>query len=252
MQDLTKFTSLIENTNPLIISKIFRNGWNIFKQNISGFVIYTILMSILLSLSALTGIGILLIGMPLLMGFYMMADNIHIGERQGFSTFFQGFKHFLPLFVYMLIFSLIVTLFAALALLVYSPTHIGEVGTSLSPSDRGFLLPFLLLIEFLGNLINVIVYLLIPFIPLTYLAIAFGFAPMLIVFEGLSTWTAMKISWKLMHKKWLKVMLAYILLLIIGLSGSLIYLIGAIFTLPLAYCMHYALYRELIPFEPKL
>jgi len=226
------------------IGDILSQGWEIFKQNISGFVGFCILSSILISISALTAIGIFIVSMPLMAGFYVVSDKIYRQEDYSFGNFFSGFRHTISLFFLFLVQAGIWWLTFYAISFFYTPA---ELGTNLQESDKGFFLPFIFIAEIIANLFSILTYLLLAMIPLTYLFCILSLAPLLVVFQDVSFLKAIKMSISSIHSHLLKVLIVYILIVILGVSGVIAFSFGIIFTIPLSYCMHYALYRQLFP-----
>ncbi|MFN0200812.1 MAG: hypothetical protein ACKVTZ_04800 [Bacteroidia bacterium] len=80
MQTTNSLESLLDNDNSVSIGEMLQKGWAIFKQNIVGFVVYAFIALMLISLAAFTVVGALLISLPLICGFYLMAEKIAKAE----------------------------------------------------------------------------------------------------------------------------------------------------------------------------
>lgn len=228
------------------IGSMISQGWEIFKQNIGGFIGFFIVASILISLSSVTVVGIFLITSPLMVGFYLVADKIYRNEEDSFGNFFGGFRHTLSLFIVFLILMGIATAVSFLIFSFYTPTTIEN---NMTGADRGFFLPLVMLAELFASLAGLMIYILIAAIPIYYFAVAFSFAPLLIIFNDYSAWESMKMSFKLVNSHLLSMIFGHLILGIIASIGTFAFGFGALITVPLAYCMHYALYRQLIPLE---
>ncbi|MFN0200813.1 MAG: hypothetical protein ACKVTZ_04805 [Bacteroidia bacterium] len=153
--------------------------------------------------------------------------------------FLGGFRHFFPLLIYLVILTVVFGIASYLYLYVY-PISFDEDAISWDN-------PVVMIVQIAWQLVSALGTLIFLLIPILYLSIAFALSPLLIIFENCSAWTAMKMSWKLVHKYWFTMMFAHVLLVIIGLSGIIAFSVGVFITLPIAYCMHYALYRQAVP-----
>lgn len=239
MQKTNGFDSLLGSDNRVSIGEMLQEGWAIFKQNMVGFVVYSFIVLMLISLAAFTIIGALLISLPLICGFYLMAEKIAKAESEGFMHFFGGFRHFFSLLIYLVILTVVFGIASYLYLYFY-PISFDENAISWDN-------PVVMIVQIAWQLVLALGSLIFLLIPLIYFSIAFALSPLLIIFESYSAWEAMKMSWKLVHKHWFTMMFAHILLGIVALSGTIALSVGVIVTLPIAYCMHYALYRQAVP-----
>ncbi|MFN0200814.1 MAG: hypothetical protein ACKVTZ_04810 [Bacteroidia bacterium] len=228
---------------------MLNTGWEIFKQNIGGFIGYLIVMFILLGLSVITVIGTLVVAAPLMMGFYLVADKIYKGQQHSFGDFFGGFSHTVQLLIAYLLMMLAASLLTLplTGSFVLAFKSIAESGELDGMTDSGEMISTLL--PLMGGSIGLG---LLLFVPLIYVMISLSLTPFLIVFEGFPAVEAMKMSWKLVRKQWLMIFAGYLLAGIIGQLGSIAFGIGVLFTMPLSYCMHYALYRQVVPASDTL
>ena len=105
---------------------------------------------------------------------------------------------------------------------------------------------------FLGSLIGRILTGLAMFlliIPGIYLAVAFSFASMIIVFANKEFWPALDASRKIITKKWFSFLGFFIVLGLINVLGAIALGIGLLFTIPITYCAIYAAYENIIGTE---
>jgi len=100
------------------LSYCISQGYDVFKQNIGGFVLYTLVyfgVSIALAFIPLVGsLSAAALGSALSAGLFMAARKIKNGETVEFSQFFDGFKLGAPIFLV----GLIVQLLTAVGLLL--------------------------------------------------------------------------------------------------------------------------------------
>jgi uncharacterized membrane protein len=86
-------------------------------------------------------------------------------------------------------------------------------------------------------------------VPGIYLAVAYTFVPLFIVFGKMEFWDGMEISRKLVTKNWWDVFGFVLLLFLINLAGTLAFLVGLLFTIPLTSCAIYAAFEDIIGTE---
>ena len=86
-------------------------------------------------------------------------------------------------------------------------------------------------------------------VPGIYLAVAYTFAPIFIVFAKMEFWDGMEFSRKLVTKKWWNIFGFVLLLFLINLAGTLAFFVGLIFTIPLTYCAIYAAFEDIVGTE---
>ncbi|KPL13810.1 MAG: hypothetical protein AMS26_13070 [Bacteroides sp. SM23_62] len=86
-------------------------------------------------------------------------------------------------------------------------------------------------------------------VPGIYLAVAYTFAPLFIVFAKMEFWDGMEYSRKLITKKWWNLFGLVLLLMLINMAGTLAFLVGLLFTIPLSYCAIYAAFEDIVGTE---
>lgn len=198
--------SIIQQGYAVKISDYIRQGWELFKQNALGFVLFTLIYAIIASLgranerlASLGAIVNLVVSGPLTAGYYIVALKLLRERTTTFSDFFRGFNNFLPFF------------------LAYIVTSI---------------------------LIGIGMILLI--IPGIYLAIAYMFAVPFIVARKLDFWEAMESSRKLISKNWFSFFAFGLALLAINIVGALFLGVGLLVTIPLSFCAIAAAYVDIV------
>ena len=97
--------------------------------------------------------------------------------------------------------------------------------------------------------IFVFVGLILLIIPGIYLAVAYTFVPLFIVFGKMEFWDGMEFSRKLITKKWWNIFGFLILLMLINIAGTLAFFVGLLFTIPLTYCAIYAAFDDIVGAE---
>lgn len=86
-------------------------------------------------------------------------------------------------------------------------------------------------------------------IPGIYLAVAYTFAPLFIVFAKMEFWDGMEISRKLVTKNWWNIFGFVLLLFLINMVGTLAFFVGLLFTIPITYCAIYAAFEDIVGTE---
>jgi len=82
-------------------------------------------------------------------------------------------------------------------------------------------------------------------LPMIYLSVSWIFTPILVIDKGLSPWTAMEVSRRVVSRCWFRVFFTVILASILAALGVIGLFIGIIFTLPLAFGAVVCAYEDL-------
>lgn len=109
MQVITDLDKKVEDAASgysLSIENVLQQGLNLFRKEPAVFIIYSIISSIALS-NPLSGI---LLGGPVIAGYYIVAYRIRKNKTIEFSDFFTSFDKFVPLLILNLLISLLVFL----------------------------------------------------------------------------------------------------------------------------------------------
>ncbi len=86
-------------------------------------------------------------------------------------------------------------------------------------------------------------------IPGIYLAVAYTFVPLFIVFGKMEFWDSMEFSRKLVTRKWWDIFGFVLLLMLINMVGALAFLVGLLFTIPITYCAIYVAFEDIVGTE---
>lgn len=258
------YQSLIENDYAFKLGIYLKEGWNIMKQHTSSFMEFTLQIAIMLIffyaffiyVFGYTHVGLLFqythLTKPFFMflvitvlgpayniivyifacGYFSAADAIYHKEDFVFANFFQAWVHWKQLFAYQLLNGLIVALIN-LPILIFVITQI------YFPFFKGKNINF-------ESMENAMPYIYLLMVPTYYIIMSYSFAPFLIMFGKLGYWDAMKISHKMISKHFMKFALFYVILGIFVHLGLFAFLIGSLFTIPLAACIMYAAYQDII------
>ena len=86
-------------------------------------------------------------------------------------------------------------------------------------------------------------------VPGIYLAVAYTFAPLFIVFAKMEFWDGMEFSRNMVTKKWWDIFGFVLLLVLINIVGALAFVVGLLFTIPITYCAIYAAFEDIVGTE---
>lgn len=207
----SQIEAIVQKDYTVRVWEFIGRGWELLKQNIGGFIGYTLLISfisIILSrlnleyfergFNLVSLVSVILAG-PLNAGFYIVAFK-HLRNRPTtFSDFFGGFSNFLPLFLIHLVSSLLITL--------------------------GFI---------------------ILIIPGIYLMVAYIFGIPFVVDKHLPFWEAMEASRKLITRHWFNWLGLLLVLGLLNIVGLLCFGIGVFITIPLTLCTLAVAYADIV------
>ncbi len=244
-----------ENKNGKSLSELLNNGYEthsidylkkgfeIFKQNIGGFIgflfIAGILQLVVSSIPFLKGLSYALIA-PILAGGYIVAKMIDKNETYTFSNFFDGTKNYAPIFLVTLLPSLLI---AVIMLVVGGWAYFKISYLGVKPHlDFNDLDSFKSMAAATGlwaraglaGIISIVI------------SILFLFAPFLVVFEKFDAIKALDISRKIVAKKFINWVGFLFLIGIFNAAGAICLLIGLLITIPSSICAMYVAYNEVI------
>jgi uncharacterized membrane protein len=103
----------------------------------------------------------------------------------------------------------------------------------------------LMLLGIVSSLL-IIVGLIFLIVPGVYLAIAYSFANMFILFLGYEFWPAMELSRKIITKNWWQFFSFMLLMLAINVAGVLACGVGVVFAAPITSCMTYCAFEDIV------
>jgi len=133
-------SAAIDGNYQVKIGHYFSAGLELFKQNIGGFIGFTILIIVInMVLSFIPIIGSFLstgINAPLIAGYYLVARKLINNESTEFGDFFKGFDYFLPLFLAGIVSGFFITIGLLLLILPGIYLAVAYTFTSLIIIDR--------------------------------------------------------------------------------------------------------------------
>lgn len=210
-----------------LISQTFAH----YKKNVIHYFLFFLLILIITGFSTITIVGPIFIALPFMVGFVYTAWQADMGRPMEISYIFKGFKKFVPLFFFTLIqLSIIALVFIPFYLMLWQNGMFGE--ETLSQNQE---LPAI----FWGWYIFSIIFIFI-------VNTALVFAPYLIFFGDFSPMAAVRTSWQLARQKLPQLILYIFLLSLISILGIVFFIIGILFTIPLAYVGYYILVKNVL------
>jgi hypothetical protein len=174
---------------------------------------------------------------PAMGGLYYVYLCVIRGRRTEVSDTFIGFKRgFQDLFLGQLVIALITTL-CTLPYFVINASKLApfvERLQQVKPGDNVMEIFSQMIPQVISILTSTLPLLLICIIPMTYLSVNWSFTLALIVDKEMGFWTAMKTSWKMVHRHWFHIFGLLVLAGLVYMAGGLLCCIGAIFTAPIS------------------
>ena len=164
----------------------------------------------------------------LAVGPYFVARQIYQNQPFNFDQFWLGVKNFYPL-------AIVAAIQTGVFLFFLSPMFFSEKGKLINQWFREWQEDPMAMTNFPEF---PTIYLLL-LIPIVYLAVAWAYAPLFVIFKDLNPLDALETSHKMVTRKWLIVFGFFIILGIIIFSGILFFGIGILYTLPISACMLY-------------
>lgn len=213
-------------------------GFNIFGKNWGLYALYTLVALIMMTISALTVIGLLVIAVPTMLGFAVAADKEKETGSLQFSDFFGAFKNFGDYLLLTLIYiagSVIIMLPYLFTLLPYlfSPERNGDVTNVFS-------------LLMLGSFTFGILYIFVAVILLYLFQASLFFAPFLIHFGKYRFNEAIRKSFALAKKNiWWMILFVFISGLISQLGAYICY-VGLFASIPIGALINYSLVKNIL------
>jgi hypothetical protein len=168
---------------------------------------------------------------PALGGLYYVYLSAIRRQPTGPGELFHGFKMFQDLFLGKLVPSLIIALIVLPANIIYA-AKAGPIFDRLQ-QDPQAINPQQILPLMMTSFTSAGPYFLISMIPVIYLSVNWMFTIPLIIDKQMGFWTAMKVSWKMVHRHWLHVFGLVVLVGLLNIAGLCACCVGLLVTLPL-------------------
>lgn len=232
LEDYPHLERLVNEGYHFDLSAYLSKGFDLFKQDVGGFVGYTLIFFAISAAASFIPFASLIAGPPLAVGWAIVAYNIVKRQHYNFNEFFEGFNDFGQLLLVTLVTAIILfgTLIPA-AVIIFGFASIDFF--AYDGIDFGDASPSLLILGIFAVLV-----------PIVYLGVAWSWSSLFVVFYKMQFWDAMEASRKIISKNWSVVFLFSILVGLIGSLGVLALGVGILFTMPIAYCMQYVAFAE--------
>lgn len=249
-------TGFLERDYELDIGGCIIGGWNVYKNNFGTLfgnfalmmVISMVCGSVVNGIFGLihsnevvrqiirlaTSAALALVMGPTMGGVYRVFFRTSRGQPTGIGEMFSGFQNqFKDLFLGYLIVAMLI----GLCMMPYNVVSDAKVLPLVEqmqhsqPTDPQAMQA--LLSQLWSAFLSTVPLLLVCLLPVTYLSVNWQFTLPLIVDKQLPFWTAMKTSWKMVHRHWWQVFGLTVVIGLVSASGVLGCCIGVLFTIPI-------------------
>lgn len=180
---------------------------------------------------------------PVLGGLYYVYLSVIRGKPAGASEVFSGFKYFQDLFLGRLIPSLVATALM-LPYTIASGHQLAPIFDQLQQNPSAMKPE-----EFFPKIFSAMAasapICLICLVPITYFSVNWSFTLPLIIDKQMGFWTAMKTSWKMVHKHWFHVFGLLVLVGLINVVAFCACCIPALFTVPFTLAAYTYAYEDI-------
>ena len=247
---------IIARDYSLDLLSCFTRGWTLFKANFGTmFVSFLVFVVLAIAAAAIVQIVFAVAGFnrlpftvkqylgpiyvifntlaigPGLGGVFYVYLSLMRGKPATVGDVFTGFKSFQDLFLGKLIPSLIGTLcmfpytYVSNSKMAPFFDHLQENPQAVNPQE--------MLSQMLSGFTSSMPIFFICLIPTMYLSVNWQFTVPLIIDKQMGFWTAMRTSWKMVHKHWLTVFGLLVLAGLLNVGGVLMCCVGVLVTIPL-------------------
>jgi hypothetical protein len=212
-------------------SDYISKSFDIVKGNVGLFMGYTalffLIMMVLGFIPFVGTLGTVVLSPCLTVGFYLAAKKTEDQLPLELGDFFRGFDYLSPLVIAALIqFGIILAVLIPFFAVIFLTLDINGL-------DNGDLGAFPW-------------WAFILMVPIIYFAIAWSFAPQLIVFQKMRAWDALEASRKIVSKQWFVFLGFTLVIAILGSLGAIIFLVGILFTYPVYLVSMYTAFRDIV------
>ncbi|MCT2408367.1 hypothetical protein NZD88_12520 [Chryseobacterium antibioticum] len=210
------------------IGKYLSQGTELFKKDIGGFIVATLLLFVI---SFIPFCGILGLG-----NFYKICKKVDEGQQVSAGDIFDftDFVVYLKLFLLILAICIVVMIPIQLTLVPFllaadvEGGQVSDTGAALLAGGMGL---WIMLIMIVFMILSISMYFVQPLISL---------------YRITSVREAYRLSWKIARKNFFMIFLFSIVVGIISQLGMIVCGIGILFTIPLGICMKYAAYKDVL------
>lgn len=243
----------------LDLMSCFSRGWTLLKNNF-GTMVVTFLLFVILGIAASVCVQIVfmvvgvnrlpltarqylgpiyvifqtLVTGPAYGGLFYVYLSLMRGHAPAVGELFEGFKSFQDLFLG----KLLPALAGTLCLLPYTIVYVSKMSPAVEGMKGAKPADFQAVVHLMMNtmvqpMVDALPVYFICLIPCIYLAVNWQFTVPLIVDKQMGFWTAMRVSWKMVHKHWFHLLGLTILMGLLNVAGAVACLVGLIVTVPL-------------------
>lgn len=238
MEIPSKIQTRIDQGYPFRVMEYLSQGWALVIRRPLQFMGFTSIffgLQLGLSMIPLFGLfGLMLVVAPLDAGFYLGAYDLKRNGTTSLQAFFKGFDFLLPLMTqYLLVNIAYGILLAPLFISLFSGIDLTQLISSDTLDPEEF-----------ATLEAVDPWTMVWIIPLIYLAVAWRWAPMFIVFYRMHFWQALETSRQLITRHWGVHFMLVLVMVMLYLSGLFLFLIGVLLAYPLMKSIDYAAFAD--------
>jgi hypothetical protein len=229
-----KLQNHLQNGYTVNFGNYFSRGYELFKANMSGHIVFTIvffLISGILSLIPVINLFAFLITAPIGYGIFLVNYKYITTKSQGeFGDYFKGFDYFgsiiLPALITAIVAVIIVALILGYAIIpVFLSGDKAEIANAILSKWYLFILAFVII---------------------AYISLINAVAVFVGIFHGEGVSESLKIGFRFVNKNPILLFLfAFINALLLS-AGLFAFLIGILFTYPLYMCNTFAMFEDLL------
>jgi uncharacterized membrane protein len=214
-----------------------------------GFLLLFFVISIVLGFIPFLGtIASLVVGAPLMAGFFHFAQRQHHGATRSFNNFFDGFKS--PLWLNYVLSTLIIQVFTAIIVLVCALLIFSFVGwdeltsiVDLSKIDDPEEMSLAMMGMWNGGIALAVFLCIIIAIVITTLYVL---TPMFIAFRQMTFWDAMEASRKVVSKAFPQFFVMLLILVVLMFLGAFMCFVGLLVMVPVYYLTLFAAFEDIM------
>ncbi|PIF43996.1 uncharacterized protein DUF4013 [Chryseobacterium sp. 52] len=209
------------------IGKYLSQGTDLFKKDIGGFIVATLLLFVM---SFIPFLGILGLG-----NFYKICKKVDEGQQVSAGDIFDFTDFVVYLKLFLLIFAICIVAMIPIQLSLLPLVFVAAEGENVSDASAA------LLAGGMGLWVMVMV------IVIMIISVSMYFIqPLISLYRITSVREACRLSWKIARKNFFKILLFSIIVGFISQLGVIVCGIGVLFSIPLGICMKYAAYKDVL------
>ncbi|MBK9015634.1 MAG: hypothetical protein IPM82_17065 [Saprospiraceae bacterium] len=222
-------------------SDYISRGFEIFQKDMGSFIGFTVIyfvLSMVISFIPIVGniANQLVVSPALIVGLYLFANKLDKGERPEFGTFFKGFDFVGQLVLAALVMGIIL--------------GISMIPFGFAIWNSGLVEWYMDVVQNPGTppppipIADIPWWSLLLLLPTIFLAVAYAWTNLFIVFYRMEFWPAMEASRRLITKNWVIFFAFSFVTGLIMMLGIILLCVGILATFPAAMCMAYAAFAD--------